>query len=159
MTPADRPEADSRDPLARLFGLASQHLVDELHVRLRARGWHDVRRSYGYVLLACRDGGLTSSELAATLAVSKQAAAKLVDGMVAADLLRRGAASGDRRAKPLALTRRGRRLLAVVEEIYTDLEAEWAAVLGAGRVEALRRDVLAVLEAAYGPDLPVLRPS
>jgi DNA-binding MarR family transcriptional regulator len=145
-------------PLARLLTLAARHLVDQLHERLRARGWRDIRPSYGYVLLACRAGRPTSVELAAVLGVSKQAAAKMVDAMVEADLLARGAAAGDGRAKPLRLTRRGRRLLEVVEEVYRELEAEWAGVIGRPAVEATRGSLAAVLESAYGDGLPPLRP-
>lgn len=145
-------------PMARLLTLVARHLVDQLHERLRARGWHDIRRSYGYVLLACRTAQPTSVELATALGMSKQAAAKLVDGMVEADLLVRGAAAHDARAKPLRLTRRGRHLLQVVEEIYLELEAEWAQVIGRRAVEATRESLVAVLEAAYGDDFPPLRP-
>jgi len=145
-------------PLARLFALAYRHLVEGLHERLRRRGWSDVRPSYGYVLLACRERATTSSELAATLGVSKQAAAKLVDGMVEADLVSRVAAPEDGRAKLLRLTRRGRRLLVVVEEIYVELEAEWARVVGADAVAALRGSLVEVLESAYGGRLPPVRP-
>jgi DNA-binding MarR family transcriptional regulator len=144
--------------MARLLTLAARHLVDQLHERLRARGWRDIGRSYGYVLLACRSAQPTSAELATTLGVSKQAAAKLVDGMVEADLLRRGATPGDARAKPLRLTRRGARLLEVVEEIYLELEAEWAEAIGRPAVEATRASLVAVLQAAYGDDFPALRP-
>jgi DNA-binding MarR family transcriptional regulator len=156
------PEGAAHDhpalPLARLFGLAGRALVDGLHERLQARGWHDVRPAYGYVLLACRDGQPTSSELAELLGVSKQAAAKLVEAMVLADLLRRVASAGDARAKPLRLTRRGRRLLEVVEAIYVELEAEWADVIGRPMLETVRVALGRVLAAVYGQSLPPVRP-
>ena len=63
------------------------------------------------------------------------------------------------REKQIALARRGRRLLGVVEEIYAELEADWEGVVGAERLGALRADVLAALTATYGPDLPSLRPT
>jgi DNA-binding MarR family transcriptional regulator len=157
VTPA-APAAPAPVPLARLLTLAARHLVDELHERLRARGWRDIRPTYGYVLLACRTGRPTSVELAGVLGVSKQAASKLVDAMVEADLLSRGTAAEDGRAKPLRLTRRGRRLLEVVEEIYRELEAEWAGLIGRPAVEAVRASLAAVLESAYEDGLPALRP-
>ena len=145
-------------PLARLFAMAYRHLVVGLHERLVARGWHDVRPSYGYVLLACRDQPTTSGELAALLGVSKQAASKTVDGMVDAGLVRRGASPEDSRAKLVALTARGRRLLATVEEIYVELESEMADVVGRRTVEAVRSGLVEVLSAAYDGELPVVRP-
>jgi DNA-binding MarR family transcriptional regulator len=145
-------------PLARLFAIAYRHLVVGLHERLVARGWRDVRPPYGYVLLACRDAPTTSGEIATLLGVSKQAASKLVDGMVAASLVRRTTSREDSRAKLVALTPRGRRLLAVVEEIYDELEAEWAAVVGRPTVAAVRDGLVTVLTSAYGGVLPPVRP-
>jgi DNA-binding MarR family transcriptional regulator len=145
-------------PLARLFAIAYRHLVVGLHERLVARGWRDVRPPYGYVLLACRDRPTTSGELAALLGVSKQAASKLVDGMVEASLVRRTASRQDSRAKLIALTPRGRRLLAVVEEIYVELEADWAALVGRPTVAAVRGGLVAVLTSAYGGVLPPIGP-
>jgi DNA-binding MarR family transcriptional regulator len=145
-------------PLARLLAMAYRHLVVGLHERLAARGWRDVRPQYGYVLLACRDRPTTSGELAGMLGVSKQAASKLADAMVEEELLRRRTSAADSRAKPLSLTARGRRLLVQVEEIYLELEQEWADVLGRGRVEQVRSGLVEVLTSAYGGELPPVRP-
>ena len=145
-------------PLARLFAIAYRHLVVGLHERLVARGWRDVRPHYGYVLLACRDNPTTSGELATLLGVSKQAASKLVDGMVEASLVRRTMSRSDSRAKLVALTPRGRRLLAVVEEIYAELETDWDSVVGRPTVAAVRNGLVTVLTAAYGGVLPPVRP-
>jgi DNA-binding MarR family transcriptional regulator len=145
-------------PLARLLAMAYRHLVVALHERLAARGWQDVRPQYGYVLLACRDRPTTSGELAGMLGVSKQAASKIADAMVEQDLLRRRTSAADSRAKPLALTARGRRRVVQVEEIYLELEQEWADVLGRARVERLRGSLVEVLTTAYGGELPPVRP-
>jgi DNA-binding MarR family transcriptional regulator len=150
----DHPEV----PLARLLAMAYRHLIDELHRELADRGWHDVRPQYGYVLLACRDRPTTAVEVAALLGVSKQAAAKLVEAMVAAGLVRRQTSAQDARARPLVLTARGRRLLAVVEEVYVGLEQSWAHAVGRRRVAAVRQGLTGVLLAAYGGALPPVRP-
>ena len=150
----ERPEV----PLARLLAIAYRQLIVGLHERLVARGWRDVRPAYGYVLLACREHPTTSGELATLLDVSKQAASKLVDGMVEASLVRRTTSPTDSRAKLVALTPRGRRLLAVVEEIYAELEGEWDAVAGRPTVAAVRDGLVTVLTAAYGGALPPVRP-
>jgi DNA-binding MarR family transcriptional regulator len=138
--------------------MAYRHLVVGLHERLVVRGWRDVRPHYGYVLLACRDRPTTSGELATLLGVSKQAASKLVDGMVEATLVRRTTSREDSRAKLVALTPRGRRLLAVVEEVYVELEAEWALLVGRPTVTALRDGLVTVLTSAHGGVLPPIRP-
>jgi DNA-binding MarR family transcriptional regulator len=146
-------------PLARLFAIAYRSLVDDLHERLRAQGWTDVRPAFGFVLLAARSGPTTSTELAILMGTTKQAASKLVDAMAAAGYVRRAACAGDARRRPVELTRRGEELLAAVEAIYVDLEAAWAATLGERRLERLRADLVKVLAGADGSSLPPVRPT
>jgi DNA-binding MarR family transcriptional regulator len=144
-------------PLARLFAMAYRMLVDQLHERLAARGWTDVRPAYGFVLLALRGGPASLKDLPAVLGTSKQAVSKLVDAMVADGYVERGADPADARSKRVQLSARGRDLLAAVEQIYRELEAGWAEVLGADRVEALRTDLEKPLRAAHGGALPAVR--
>lgn len=145
-------------PLARLLAMAYRLLVDDLHDRLAARGWSDVRGAYGFVLLALRDRPTSLRELVATLGTSKQAVSKLVDAMVDAGLVERSADPADARARILRLTDRGHALLADVEAIYDDVEAEWSRTLGGPGVEPLRRDLRTVVAAAHGGTLPPVRP-
>jgi hypothetical protein len=124
-------------PLARLLAMAYRHLVVGC-----TSGWRpgvaDVRPQYGYVLLACRDRPTTSGELAGCSGQQAgRVEARRRHGRGGAAARRTSAA--DSRAKPLSLTARGRRLLVQVEEIYLELEQEWADVLGRGRVEQVRR--------------------
>jgi DNA-binding MarR family transcriptional regulator len=139
--------------------MAYRQLVDDLHRRLAARGWHDVRPAFGFLLLALREGPVSLRELVATLGTSKQAVSKLADAMVAAGLVERAADPRDARAKDLRLTTRGRALLADVEEIYGELETVWAETLGADAVESLRRDLDTVVRAAHDGALPPVRPT
>jgi DNA-binding MarR family transcriptional regulator len=144
-------------PLARLFALGYRLLIDGLHEELPRRGWSDVRPAFGFVLLALRDSPASLRELPAALGTSKQAVSKLVDAMVEAGYVERGADPQDARAKRVQLSDRGRRLLVTVEEVYADLEREWAAVLGAERLAGLRADLTAVLSATAGGRLPPVR--
>jgi DNA-binding MarR family transcriptional regulator len=146
-------------PLARLLAMAYRQLVDGLHQRLVERGWRDVRPAFGFVLLAARERPTTSTDLAVLMGTTKQAASKLLDVMEEAGYVTRVAHPGDARAKVVTLSARGRRLLSVVEEIYGELEAGWAGVLGARRVETLRRDLRTVLESEYDGQLPAVRPT
>jgi DNA-binding MarR family transcriptional regulator len=141
------------------MGLRS--LIDELHERMAARGWPEVRPLYGFTLLAVRDGEppVTVVSLAALLGVTKQAASKLVTGMVRLGYVERSAHEVDGRAKTVTLTARGVELLDTVEAVYAEIEGEWAAVLGADRVDAVRRDLLHVLRATHGGRLPAVRPT
>jgi DNA-binding MarR family transcriptional regulator len=138
------------------MGLRS--LVDELHVRLAARGLH-VKPVFAFVLLASREKPLTGNEIAQLLGMTKQAASKLVDAMEVEHLLTRRPHPEDARVKLLHIAPKGRRLLESAEEIYRELEAEWAKVIGRERVEALRADLNRVLRATHGGELPPIRPT
>lgn len=144
--------------LARLFTIAARSLVDDLHVTLRERGWDGVRPVFGVVLLALRNDPATVTELAGLMGVTKQAASKVVDAMVAAGFVDRGPDASDARARSVSLTGRGRDLLAAVDDIYTELERRWAGVLGDERLEALRDDLVTVLSRPEG-GLPPVRPA
>ena len=152
--------SDTRPPpaLARLFAIAYRSLIDGLHTRLMDKGWDDVRPAYGFVLLAARPSPTTSTELAALMGVTKQAASKVVDSMEEGGYVRRLAGDGDARRRPVELTARGRDLLVEVEAIYADLEAGWAEMIGRDALERLRADLVVVLT---GPDgeLPPVRPT
>ena len=146
-------------PLARLLAMSLRWMIDELHRRLAARGWRGVRPAYGFVLLAVRAGPTTPVELAAALDVSKQAASKVADAMVADGLLTKVVDEHDTRRRRLALSARGERLLAEVEAIYVELEREWAATIGEAGVAETRSRLTRVLRAAHGGALPTIKPS
>ena len=153
-----RPPSDD-PPLARLFAIAYRLLIDGLHERLRARGWADVRPAFGFVLLAARDEPTTSTELAALMGTTKQAASKLVDTMVATGYVRRAVGTDDARQRPIRLTPRGNQLLSAVEEIYVELEREWADIIGPAQLRQIRDDLLRVLTVAHDGELPPVRPT
>ena len=139
--------------------MAYRQLIDRLHERLAAEGYTDVRPTFGYVLLAVRDGPTTGADIALLLGVTKQAASKLVDAMEQGGYVRRQTHGDDARAKEIAITARGRRFLVTVESIYRDLEGEWAEVTSKKRVEALRDDLRTIVEAAHDGQLPAIRPT
>ncbi|MHA6782051.1 MarR family winged helix-turn-helix transcriptional regulator [Pseudonocardia saturnea] len=145
-------------PMARLLAMAYKLLIDGLHERLAQRGWNGLRPAYGFVLLSLAAGPATLKELTAALGTSKQAVSQLVDAMVSTGYAARTVHPGDSRAREIALTDRGVRLLAAVEEVYRELEGEWAALLGADRLADVRGDLETVLRAAHGGALPVVRP-
>ncbi|HEX5657135.1 MAG TPA: MarR family transcriptional regulator [Polyangiales bacterium] len=146
-------------PLARLFAMSSYVLVSRLHERLEAEGFRELRPAFAFVLLASRDGPLTGNDIARFMDMTKQAASKLVDAMEQANYLVRKPHPEDARAKLLHISAKGKRVLEAAERIYVELEAEWARVIGAARVSALRRDLIEVLEATHGGKLPPIRPA
>jgi DNA-binding MarR family transcriptional regulator len=160
--PAEPPPepAQAPVPLSRLFAMATRYLIDELHKRLAERGWPELRPAFGFTLLAARDQQpLTSGGIASLLGMTKQAASKLVDAMEELGFVRRRPIADDARAKLVELTPKGRRLLAEVERVYAELEAEWADIVGRKQIESLRTDLQAVLLAVHGGRLPAIRPT
>jgi len=141
------------------MAMAFRDLIDGLHARLAEQGWDEIRPAYGFVLLAAREGPVTGTDVATLLGMTKQAASKLADSMVAAGLVERRPDPGDARSKRIELTRRGRDFLATVEQIYAELEAGWAAAIGRDGVDRLRTDLLCVLRGGHDGSLPAIRPT
>jgi DNA-binding MarR family transcriptional regulator len=139
--------------------MAYRELIDELHERLRERGWSDVRPAFGFVLLAARGDYTTTSELAELMGTTKQAASKLAANMVAAGYLVQATGESDGRQRPLRLTRRGHRLLAAVESIYDELEHRWSDRIGVNELERVRRALTRVITRTDDGQLPPVRPT
>jgi DNA-binding MarR family transcriptional regulator len=139
--------------------MALSALVDELHERLSQRGWERTRPLWGFVLLSVRDEPRNISQIGLLLGTTKQAAAKVVAGLEEAGLVDRETSSFDRRATVIHLSRRGAGFLADVEQIYAELESEWAAMIGTPRLTAIRAGLAAALTAKYGPARPAVRPA
>ena len=67
------------------FGLlaASRALVDGVSAGIRARGFGDVRPAHGFAFARLSAGGATITQLAEHLDVTRQAAAQLVEELIA----------------------------------------------------------------------------
>jgi DNA-binding MarR family transcriptional regulator len=146
-------------PLARLFAIAYRSLIDSMHMQLRERGYQDVGTGFGYVLLLARERPLTGNDVAQLMGMTKQGASKLIDALERAQYLERYEHPEDARSKLLRITAKGRRLLSTVEQIYAELEREWAQALGARSLSTLRRDLTRALRAMHGGKLPPVRPT
>ena len=146
-------------PIARLLAMAYRQLVDDLHARLKERGWEDVRPAFGFVLLAARSEPTTAGALADLMGTTKQAASKLLGAMEDAGYVRRSVSAEDGRRREVELSDRGRRLLGAVEEIYAELEAEWAAVIGERNLDRVRADLTRAVAHRHDGTLPPVRPT
>ena len=149
---------DRAVPLARLFLMSVHSLVTRLHEGLAQQGFSAARPSFAFILLASRERELTGNDVAELMGMTKQAASKLVDAMEAAHYVVRMPHPGDARAKLLHIAPKGRRLLEAAERLYVELESGWADIIGARRVEAIRKDIKAVLLATHDGKLPPVRP-
>ena len=146
MSRTDRAAASADANVGFLLAKASQRFNELLLERFAARGFREVRASYGSVLVPLfeRDGRRLG-ELAAASRLSKQAMTGLVrqcedDGLV---LRRRDDADG--RAFNVHLTDRGRVFAEVAAEVRAELDAALARSLGTQDRDALVRALKGVM--------------
>ena len=132
-------------PLLLLAGFRT--LIDELHAELARQGHPDLRPLHGFVLQAVGVDGTTASELGQRLGVSKQAAGKTVDRLVALGYLERADDPADARRKLVRMTGRGLDGLRRSAVVFDALRDRWAATLGTDRVDAMEDDLRRVATA------------
>jgi DNA-binding MarR family transcriptional regulator len=115
---------------------AFNSMTDEVNSRLAAKGFAGVRNSHGFAMQALGDG-CTSVQLAQRLGVSKQAAAKTVQGLESMGFVRRSANPADAREMLVSPTTRGRKMLRLSGDAFADIVAGWRADLGNQTVDAM----------------------
>jgi DNA-binding MarR family transcriptional regulator len=111
-----------------------RHMLERLH----ERGFDDFDPAYLPVVRYPGPQGARPSELAARLQISKQALNYLLGELERLDYLERRPDPDDRRAKRIALTRRGTAAGNVIREAVAELETTWAQQLGPKRFDQLR---------------------
>jgi DNA-binding MarR family transcriptional regulator len=143
------------DPEALAVGLlsVSRALVDGITAGMRARGFADLRPAHGFAFTRLAPSGVTITELAEHLGVTRQAAAQLVDELVAKGYVQRSRHPDDARARLITLTSKGWACTRAAEAAIADTVRPWASVLGEQRLRALQDDLLRV--APHGPLRPI----
>ncbi|MEH0823078.1 MULTISPECIES: MarR family winged helix-turn-helix transcriptional regulator [Micromonospora] len=140
-------------PLLLLAGFRT--LIDDLHAELARQGHPELRPAHGFVLQAVGPAGTTASDLGQRLGVSKQAAGKTVDRMVALGYLERVDDPADARRKLVRTTAKGRDGLHRSAVVFDELRDRWAATLGAERVAAIEDDLRRMVPAdVFRLDVP-----
>lgn len=134
-------------------------LIDRLHAELARQGHPDLRPAHGFALQAIAAGGprgATASDIGRHLGVSKQAAGKTVDRLLAVGYAERADDPDDARRKLVRLTPRGLDALARSAAIFDALRAEWTRTLGAERVRDMEHALREVVppETTYRLDAP-----
>ena len=147
MSRTSSPSAATTDNIGFLLAKASQRFNERLTERFAARGFGDVRASYGSVLVPLfeRDG-LRLGELAGAARLSKQAMTGLVKRCEADGLVQRETDPDDARAFNVRLTARGRAFRAVAYEVLSELDDELVRGLGARNRDALIRALKGVID-------------
>ena len=128
-----------REPFRTMSARLMQRLVE--------RGHPEVRFAHGNVFQYLDDEGTRVSLLAERAQVSKQAMAQLVAHLEAHGYVERVADPGDRRAKLVRATDRGRDVYAIARELTAEVDAHLTERLGEAKLRRLRA-LLAELDAA-----------
>lgn len=146
--------------LGRMLTLALRRLVDDMHERLAAEGFDDLRPAFGYVLNAASASTMNASEIAAVLGMTKQGAAKLLTEMTTAGYIVRRGSHNDGRVRAVELTDRGHQALAAAALAQSEIEKHWVQLTSQRDMDAMRRVLGAVItEASSGGAPPPLRPA
>jgi MarR family transcriptional regulator, organic hydroperoxide resistance regulator len=138
----------TRENLGYLLAKASQRWNELLAERFSARGFPEVRPSFGSVLVPLfEEDGLRMTELARRSRLAKQTMTTMVELVERAGFVRRRADPDDGRAKRVYLTAKGKRLHPIAVETVAEIGTLVAAELGERRIDALSRtlDLLADL--------------
>ena len=131
---------------------ASRALVDGVSAGVSARGFGDVRPAHGFAFARLSAGGATITQLAEHLDVTRQAAAQLVDELVAKGYVERRPHPRDARARLIVLTGKGNACTQAAQAAITETLRPWETALGPDRLLSLRDDLLRV--APGGPLRP-----
>jgi DNA-binding MarR family transcriptional regulator len=135
--------------LSALVLAAGNALVDGIHAGVVEHGFTDLRPAHGFAFARLAPAGATVSELAAHLGVTRQAAAQLVDELVAKGYVERRRHPDDGRAQLITLTERGWACTRAAEAAATETVATWAAILGEERLRAVRHALAEIAPAGH----------
>jgi DNA-binding MarR family transcriptional regulator len=105
---------------------------------IRAAGFDDVTLAQARVFQRLQPDGSRLTDLAVAAQITKQSAGFLVDQLEGSGYVERVPDPTDARAKLVRIAARGRRASEVAARTVAEVEAEWAAHLGARRTAQLR---------------------
>ena len=120
-----------------------EHILDRLH----AAGFDDIDQAHFNALQYPGPQGRRPSEITAHARVSKQAMNYVLNQLEERGYFERRADPDDARSTRIVLTRRGEAVRRTIRAAVTELEREWAAVLGTRRFAMLKRLLRELYEA------------
>lgn len=144
MARAVQPTSD----LGILVLLAYQSFVRQLHADLAAKGFDDLGGSDGVVMRVISTRPRTVSELATLLEITPQGAAQIVDSMERRGYVARRPDPGDRRARLVELSRRGRESIGAARAFHRRVEASLVRRHGRETIDQFRSVLAAMAEGA-----------
>jgi DNA-binding MarR family transcriptional regulator len=125
-------------PLAGLMGELRDAIAAELHTRLTAEGFGEIRPSHGCVFRWIEPEGSRLTGLAERSGLTKQAVGEAVTDLERLGYVDRRPDPVDGRAKIIHLTPRGEKGMAAASRIFDEIESELAEEVGKERMAELR---------------------
>ena len=117
-----------------LYGVQS-----ELFRRAAQRGFDDLRPRHGAVFAYLDEDGIRLGDLARIAGRNKQTIGAILDELEKLGYVYRATDPGDRRAKLIMPTERGRQLIQVADDIVAEVESRYAEQLGPRRYAQFMR--------------------
>ncbi|MEW6647652.1 MAG: MarR family winged helix-turn-helix transcriptional regulator [Pseudomonadota bacterium] len=116
-----------------------QVLAERVYGALAAGGYPEIRPAHGVVFRYIRAEGSRIVELAERAGMTKQSMAVLVDHLATHGYVSVEPDPSDGRAKRVRLTRSGKEVQRAALKLSRQVEAEWAALIGAQEMASLRQ--------------------
>jgi len=132
--------------LSRLLREFSRDFERRIWHGLAARGYPDVRPSHSAVFANLGMGAVRVTELAERAQVTQQAMGKMLKELERMGYVARDIDSGDKRAKEIKLTERGIKLAQDCLQVLQEVEADYAAKVGADELNALEEQLRSVVD-------------
>ena len=142
-------DVEDRRMIGALLRIPREAALRQVVEGLEAAGFGDVRPAHFTVFQHLPPEGMRLTDLAEAALLTKQSMGYLVDDLEALGYVQRVPEPGDRRAKLVRLTSRGRQVDDTVRSVIRQVEAEWAARLGEedyAQLTRLLRALIAMLE-------------
>ena len=131
--------------LGLLLFIPYRYLESAVLAELKAHG-HDIPPNQARVFQRIAPGGSRLAELAEAAQVSKQTVGSIVDQLERSGYVRRVPDPSDARARLVTVTANGQELVEISLPVVREVEAAWAAHLGAARTRQLREALTALRE-------------
>ena len=137
-------------PLPPLLGELKELGIAELHRRLHAEGFPEIRPGHGCVFRFIGSEGSRLTDLADRSGYTKQAVGEVAADLEGLGYVERIPDPEDGRAKTIRLTEHGREAQAAGRRILEDIERRWVEQFGEDRIGQLRETVELLIAAERG---------
>jgi DNA-binding MarR family transcriptional regulator len=145
-TPPD-PDRGQRLHIGQLLVHLTRLFQSELFARLRDAGLQDARVPHTHVTAYIRAEGSRLTDLAAQARMTRPAMAELVDDLERLGIVERRPDPSDGRAKLVCLTDAGWEAMRTAHRVITELETEYARLIGTEPFEQTCQGMQALLDA------------